>query len=37
MAKQRHTPEQIIDKLRGELLNVELFDTLYEAWILIER
>ena len=29
--------ESFHDKLRDELLNVELFDTLYEARILIER
>ncbi len=47
MGQKRHTPEQIIEKLRraeesfsgklrDELLNVELFDTLLEARALVE-
>jgi hypothetical protein len=35
MGRQRHTPEQIIGKLRDELLNGELFYTLWEAQVII--
>ena len=37
MSRKRYTPEQIIGKLRDELLNGEIFYTLKEAHILIER
>jgi transposase InsO family protein len=37
MGKKRYTPEQIIGKLRDKLLNGEIFYTLKEAQILIER
>jgi len=37
MSRKRYTPEQIIGKLRDELLNGEIFYTLKEAQILIER
>jgi putative transposase len=37
MGKKRYTPEQIIGKLRDELLNGEIFYNLKEAQILIER
>jgi putative transposase len=37
MSRKRFTPEQIIGKLRDELLNGEIFYTLKEAQILIER
>ena len=36
MSRKRYTPEQIIGKLRDELLNREIFYTLKEAQILIE-
>ncbi len=36
MARKRHTPEQIIGKLRDELLNGEIFYTLHEAQVIIE-
>jgi len=37
MAKKRYRPEEIIGKLRDELLNREIFYTLKEAAILIEQ
>ena len=37
MSRKRFTAEQIIGKLRDELLNGEIFHTLKEAQILIER
>jgi putative transposase len=37
MSRRRFTPEQIIGKRRDELLNGEIFYTLKEAQILIER
>ncbi len=37
MSRKRYTVEQIIHKLRDELLNVEIFDTLFEAKVLVER
>ncbi len=36
MGRKIHTVEQIIHKLRDELLNVEIFDTLLEAKVLVE-
>jgi transposase InsO family protein len=36
MKRRRHTPEQIIRKLRDELLDVEAFATLLEAKTLAE-
>ncbi len=36
MVRRTYTPEQIINKLRDELLNREIFTTLIEAKILIE-
>jgi len=36
MARIRHSAEQITGKLRDELLNSEIYDTLREAKILIE-
>ena len=37
MSRKRYTVGQIIHKLRGELLNSEIFDTLFEAKVLVER
>jgi putative transposase len=37
MSRKRYTPEQIIGKLRDELLKGEIFHTRKEAQILIER
>jgi len=37
MVKKGFTPEQIINKLRGELLKREVFTTLTEANVLIEQ
>ncbi len=37
MPRKRHTPEQIISKLRDEMLNGEIFYSLKEAQVLIER
>ena len=37
MARRRHTPEQIITKLRDELLDREIFYPLWEAQVLIEH
>jgi len=37
MSRKRYTPEQIIGKLRDELINREMFYTMKEAQILIER
>lgn len=37
MAGKRHTAEQIINKLRDELLNGEVLYSLMEAKVLIER
>ncbi len=37
MAKKHYTPEQIINKLRDELLNREIFTTLTEAKVLIKQ
>ena len=37
MAKKKYRPEDIINKLRDELLNGEIFYTLKEAQILIEQ
>jgi len=37
MSKKRYRPEEIIGKLRDELLNREIFYTLKEARILIEQ
>ncbi len=37
MAKKRYRPEEIIGKLRDELLNREIFYTLKEASLLIEQ
>ena len=37
MSKRRYRPEEIIGKLRDELLNQEIFYTLKEARILIEQ
>ena len=37
MVRETYTPEQIINKLRDELLNREVFATLMEAEILIEQ
>lgn len=37
MGRRRYIPDQIIGKLRDELLNGEIFYTLKEAQILIER
>jgi putative transposase len=37
MRRKRFTPEQIIGKLRDELSNGEIFYTLKEAQVLIER
>ncbi len=36
MGRVRFTAEQIIGKLRDELLNGEIFDTLLEARVVIE-
>ncbi len=36
MGRKRYTVEQIIHKLRDELLNLEIFDTLFEAKVLVE-
>ena len=36
MSRKRYTVEQIIHKLRDELLNLEIFDTLFEARVLVE-
>ena len=36
MARPRHTAEEIIGRLRDELLNREIFYTLREAQVLIE-
>jgi len=37
MSRRRHTPEQIIGKLRDEFLNGEIFYTLPEAVVLVEQ
>jgi transposase InsO family protein len=37
MPRRRYTPEEIIGKLRDELLKREIFYTLQEAQILVER
>ena len=37
MSRRRHTPEQIIGKLRDEFLNCEIFYTLPEAVVLVEQ
>ncbi len=37
MVSKTYTPEQIINKLSDELLNREIFTTLTEANVLIER
>ncbi len=37
MVRKTYTPEQIINNLRDELLNREIFTTLTEAKILIEQ
>ena len=37
MARKRHTAEEIIGKLRDELLNGEIFYTLREAQVITER
>ena len=38
MARKRYTPEQIIRKLReAEVLSREVFDTLLESKVLVER
>ena len=37
MSKRRHSAEQIIDKVRDELLNGEIFEPLLEAKVVIER
>jgi len=37
LVRKIYTPEQIIKKLRDELLNREIFTTLPEAKILIEQ
>lgn len=37
MRGKGYTPEQIIGKLRDELLNGEIFMTLYEAQVLTEN
>jgi len=37
MDRKCYTPEQIVSMLRDELLNGEIFDTLLEASVLIER
>ena len=37
MSRRRHTPEQIIGKLRDEFLNREIFYTLPEAVVLVEQ
>jgi len=37
MSRRRHTPEQIISKLRDEFLNGEIFYTLPEAVVLVEQ
>jgi transposase InsO family protein len=37
MVRKNFTPEQIINKLRDELLNREIFTTLTEAKALIEQ
>jgi len=37
MVRKNFTPEQIINKLRDELLNREIFTTLTEAKVLIEQ
>ena len=37
MSRRRHTPEQIISKLRDEFLNGEIFYTLPEAVALVEQ
>jgi len=37
MSRKRYTAEQIIGKLRDELLNREIFDTLLEAKVLVGR
>jgi len=36
MVRKTYTPEQIINKLRDELLNRKVFTTLTEAKVLIE-
>ncbi len=36
MSRKRYTVEQIIHKLRDELLNVEVFDSLFETKVLVE-
>ncbi len=35
MVRKAYTPEQIINRLRNELLNREIFTTLTEAKVLI--
>ena len=37
MPAKKHTPEQIIAKLRDDLLDREIFATAFEAKVLIER
>ena len=37
MSRRRHTPEQIIGKLRDEFLNGEIFYTLPEAVVLVQQ
>ena len=37
MVRKTYTPEQIINKLRDELLNRKVFTTLTEAKVLIEQ
>ncbi len=37
MVKKSYTPEQIINKLRDELLNRKVFATLTEAKVLIKQ
>jgi len=37
MGQKRYTPDRIIRKLRDELLNGEIFDTMLEARVLTER
>ena len=37
MVRKTYTPEQIINKLRDESLNREIFTTLTEAKVLIEQ
>ncbi len=37
MSRWRHRPEEIIKKLRGEMLNAEVFDTVLEAKVLYQK